>query len=518
MELEQKRIHYLQAGKTITDQFVLDEDYNVPDAKEDVRKLLKGKAELKAEDMRMAENYLCVSGKLYFHILYTPIGLEPTLAVLEGSFPFEEMIYTGGGDVSSFFLEKSHVEFTPELVHSRKIGLRAVADLEIGQEETVDAEIPLGIPEEPGIFCKYQKRNLLQMTLMKKDTCRIKEEFTIPGTKEGIGEILQSDIAARKTEIRMGQDELLIRGELQVFCLYLSAEQKTDWVEQTVPYEGRVECDGAEEGMYHQVHCVLSDALLDVRMDEDGEMRVLGVEATLSLRIHLFEEKETELLEDVYGQEKRCLLDTKEMVCEELLIQNQSRQKITERLALPELKEDVLQICHSEGSLQTEQVKIREDGIGVEGILHLTFLYIKADDDRPFAAWQGMVPFSHVLECPGICPEARCQIETYLEQLQVTLSGSQNLEVKAVLAFDAFVRKPVAMELITGVTFEPVTEEEWEKMPGIVGYIVKEGDTLWSLAKKYMTSEASIRLVNQIEKDVLSPGEKLLIMRENVQI
>ena len=74
------------------------------------------------------------------------------------------------------------------------------------------------------------------------------------------------------------------------------------------------------------------------------------------------------------------------------------------------------------------------------------------------------------------------------------------------------------MELITGVTFEPVTEEEWEKMPGIVGYIVKEGDTLWSLAKKYMTSEASIRLVNQIEKDVLSPGEKLLIMRENVQI
>ena len=37
MELIRKPIHYTQEGKSIYDQFYLDEDYNVPDQKEDVQ-------------------------------------------------------------------------------------------------------------------------------------------------------------------------------------------------------------------------------------------------------------------------------------------------------------------------------------------------------------------------------------------------------------------------------------------------------------------------------------------------
>ena len=36
MELIKKRIHYIREGKKIFDQFYVDEDYNVPEAKEDV--------------------------------------------------------------------------------------------------------------------------------------------------------------------------------------------------------------------------------------------------------------------------------------------------------------------------------------------------------------------------------------------------------------------------------------------------------------------------------------------------
>lgn len=60
----------------------------------------------------------------------------------------------------------------------------------------------------------------------KKDTYRIKEEIVLPGTKESIGQILFFDISGRKAEIRPGQDELLIRGEAEVFCMYLSPEEK----------------------------------------------------------------------------------------------------------------------------------------------------------------------------------------------------------------------------------------------------------------------------------------------------
>ena len=47
MELIKKRIHYVREGKKIFDQFYVDEDYNVPEAKEDVRRIVDTGTELK---------------------------------------------------------------------------------------------------------------------------------------------------------------------------------------------------------------------------------------------------------------------------------------------------------------------------------------------------------------------------------------------------------------------------------------------------------------------------------------
>ena len=47
MELIQKTIRYNQEGKKTFDQFYLDEDYNVPDAKQDVRRIIKGQGTVK---------------------------------------------------------------------------------------------------------------------------------------------------------------------------------------------------------------------------------------------------------------------------------------------------------------------------------------------------------------------------------------------------------------------------------------------------------------------------------------
>ena len=81
---------------------------------------------------------------------------------------------------------------------------------------------------------------MLELHTGKKDTYRIKEEITLPGTKENIGTILWTDIVNRKLDSKLIDDQLVVKGELLVFCLYLSEEQKEDWIEQTVPYEWNV--------------------------------------------------------------------------------------------------------------------------------------------------------------------------------------------------------------------------------------------------------------------------------------
>lgn len=518
MELIKKPIHYTQEGKRTFDQFYLDEDYNVPDAKDDVQQIIRGTGTIKIEDIKLVENYIRISGKLYFQVLYLTSTGDPQPAVLEGKIPFEEMVYTDGGEMESYFIQNIRIEFAATLVHSRKLSIRAMIEMEIGREKLEDEETTVDVDCSSPVYKKMKNVNLLELHTTKRDTYRIKEEVTLPGTKESIGQLLLTDVGSRKLEIRLGQDEMQIKGELLIFCMYKSEEGKTDWLEQSVPYEGRIECSGAEEGMYYYVHNNLEDTLVDVRMDEDGEMRVLGIEGTLSLRMNIYQEEEVELLEDMYSLEQNCNFDTRDAVYEELLVQNYSKCKVSERLSLPELKDDVLQICHSDGSVQLDHMELTDDGIQIEGILHISFLYLKADDAAPFGSWQGIMPFSYLLECPGMSGDARYNISYHVEQLSVNLAGSEAVEVKAVLAFDTFMRKPVHMQVITDVELTPISMEEMEKRPGIVGYIVKEGDQLWNLAKDYMTTIEGIKEVNGLESDSVKPGDKLLIFKENMSI
>lgn len=518
MELIQKQVHYTQEGKRTFDQFYLDEDINVPDTKEDVKQIVQGTGTVKIEDVRLAENYLRISGKLYYQILYVTDTAEPHPSALEGKIPFEEMVYMDNTEMTEYFIQNIRVEFTATLVNSRKLSARAMIEMEIGREKLEDEATVIDVEAPIPVYRKKRRINLLELHTTKKDTYRIKEEITLPGTKESVGQLLLTNISSRKLEIRLGQDEMRLTGELLVFCMYLSEDGKTDWLESTVPYEGRIECNGISEEMYYHVRNTLDDTLVDVRLDEDGEMRVLGIEATLTLRMNIYQEEELELLEDLYSLEQNCRFDTREAVYEELLIQNHSKCKVSERLSLPELKDDVLQICHSEGTVQLEHQEQTEAGIQIEGILHLSFLYLRADDDAPFGSWQGMVPFSWLLECPGITEDARYNMAYHVEQLSVNLAGSEAVEVKAVLAFDTFMRKPVFMQVITNVELEPLSMDELEKRPGIVGYIVKNGDELWNLAKKYMTTEESIQEMNGLDSEKIKAGDKLLIFKENMSI
>lgn len=518
MELIKKAIHSTQEGKSIYERFYLDEDCNVPEQKEDVRQIIFSEAKVKTEDIRQVENYIRVTGKAYYRILYMSEGMDAKPGIIEGKLPFEEMIYCDSNENETFFIRNIRTEITASVVHSRKLGIRIMAELEIGREWIRDEELTADVQSSSPIYKKMKKVNLLRLAVMKKDTYRIKESVTLPGTKESVGQLLVSDLESRKLDIRVGQDEIIIRGELQLFCMYLSAEEKTDWLEQTVPYEGRIPCSGAAEGMYSHIRHSLEDMIVDVRLDEDGEMRILELEATLILKMNLYSEEETEILCDMYSLKKKCVTETQDVMLEELLMQNQSKCKVTERLALPELKDDVLQILHSSGSIQPESEQFEKDGIRIEGVLHLTFLYLRGNDQEPYGSWQGIVPFSYFIDYAGMPEHVSSSISCHIEQLLVTLAGSEAVEVKAVLAFDIFLKDTQAVGMITDGSEEDMDMEAISEGPGIVGHIVQKGEDLWSLAKKYMTTVEGIKMVNGLETDTVRQGDKLLIFKENVSI
>ena len=111
-----------------------------------------------------------------------------------------------------------------------------------------------------------------------------------------------------------------------------------------------------------------------------------------------------------------------------------------------------------------ETVKAETDGVHIDGVLHLQFLYVREDDQTPFGVWNGMVPFN-LLENGGGEPDME-DMDCTVEQLSVNLMGSGEVEVKAVLAFNCFQKEPVQIQNIESAEFRPMDTEELESRPG----------------------------------------------------
>ncbi len=519
MEVITRQVCLNEKTRKILHQFQLNEEVNVPDSKEDVVRIVKGEMNVIITDTQPMEEYVKISGKIKYCILYMTDNMDNRISCIEGEIPFEEMIFVEGKEHNRYYAISNGLEFQPSLIHSRKIGMKALVELVVEktggkiEEVTQDVEGDL----ETSLHKKMKTIPILQTISTAKDTYRIKEQVKIAGSKENIGNILYSNIESYKIDFKVGQDEIVFNGEMQVFCIYLSEEWKEDWMNQTVAIRGRVDCYGIDEEKYHNIHAVVEELSVEPQPDEDGEMRMIGIETTLRMDVEILEEEEVEVLEDLYALEKRCDLETKEITVESLLLQSQSKCKVVENLNLPELSEEIIQICHSTGIVQIESVEVLENEIMVEGILNLSFLYATGIEEKPFASWKGMIPFSHSIECKG-GDELHFNIQNNLEQLCISMAGNKEIEVRAVIGFQCMIKKPEKITVIEKIEMEEYTKEEMENQASITGYIYKDGDDLWNLAKKYHTTQNSIMEINGITEKEVKPGTRLLIFKENMSI
>lgn len=130
-----------------------------------------------------------------------------------------------------------------------------------------------------------------------------------------------------------------------------------------------------------------------------------------------------------------------------------------------------------------------------------------------------MVPFSAMLECREGSSDMKYDVTYAVEQLAVDLAGNDEVEIKAGRgSSEASCRKAEKIQMVTEAALVDYEKEERMNQPGIVGYIVKDGDDLWSLAKKYSTTEESILLNNELLSKELKTGDKILIFRESLSI
>ena len=517
MELVRRNIHMnRQKGKAVS-QMTLDDDYNIPDNMPDAGMIIQEKGSIEIGDVRIESGRVKVKGALNFSVLDMDEGSENGLHSVDGQIPFEEMMNVENAkDGDNLQLKWMLEDVSSALINSRKLSVKTIVTLELTVDELFDEEVPVEVEEQDSVQVKTCQISTAGLAVRKRDTCRIKDEIILPANKPNMRQLLWQDVTMQGTELRLGEGEILVKGELVVFVLYEGEEEsgKAYWMEQAIPFNSHVDVSGCQEGMLGNLGLSLAHSDLELKPDFDGELRVLNLDAVLELDIQIYEEEHLNMICDLYSPVRELELITAPAVYESLLVCNASKCRVADRMKTGSPDVQILQICHSRGEIKVDDSTITPEGLLVEGVISIQVLYVTSDDNHPFLCLKGVVPFEHLVEADGIGKDSIYYLQTSLEQLTINMVNSEELEVKAVVQINALILNRMTMQHISGVEERPLDMEAVKRLPGFLIYTVQPADTLWDIAKAYHTTVDGICQLNELGAEQVKMGQKLLLVKQ----
>lgn len=535
MQLNKIKLHSCTTFASAQSQITLDDDYNVPDYRPDIVKVLKEKGELHFDEVKAAAGAAWLKGRLVFRVLYRSDQENGKISCLKGEIPFQEKLNMDGVQEYDVIQASGEIEdLTIGVIHSRKISVRAVILLKTEEPREKEDELCVGIEADDGCEKRYRNTNILQLLCMKRDQCRQKSEITLPSSKPNVQEILWKSLEIRNLDTKMGQDGVKLSGEVLISVLYQEEEEtdRVQWYETVIPLDCGVECDaGTEADIIYKVKARPASMELEVKPDYDGEERVLVLELVMNLDIRVWKEQEISMLEDVYSLKKEIIPVCTGVTLHHISVKNDSQCRLTEQMELAESQEKILQICSCEGTVHLESTELTEQGVRAEGILVTELLYITTDDQMPIGSAREIYPFEQFIEIPQQTvrternkpegPETleqknklQTELDCRISQLSAVMLDQDHVEIKAVIGLNLLAFEQEQIDNITDTCEEPLDMEQLQKRPGLVGYIAKDGDSLWSIAKENHTTVEDILRDNHRTDGDLRRGEKILIVKK----
>ena len=501
-------------------QMTLDNDFNVPDTKPDIERVIQEKGTLKIQEIKPGQDKCLIRGELDFAVLY--IGDDGTgqLQSVKGSIPFEENINMDGLDeMDTVSICWDMEDLRAGTINSRKLNIRSIIILHVRALRTSDEEVATAIQNNGELWAQNRSLHLNRCCLRGKDQIRVRDEFQLPVNRPNMMDIIWHQEHLENLEIRLQDGCIWIRGQLAVFVLYRDEmmENQVNDVEFNIPVESRMDMVDVRQEMIPDVKVHLDHMNLDIRNDTDGEARVLGIEAVLATEIKIFQEETLDLLQDLYSPKTTYIPERKTLSLDHLILKNKSLCPVREKVRLNPDSVRMLQICHAHANVKIDQMERMDTGILTEGVVDLDILYISSDDRKPVSSTKAVVPFSYTIEADSIESEDVYEVFPSIEQLSAAMTDNDEIEIRMVISLDASVYKNVSADVVCQVREEALDYEKLESMPSMIGHVVMPGDTLWALAKTYFAAPEDIREMNHLNGDELTVGQSVFIVK-NMEI
>lgn len=504
LELRQETVQCWETACRTTIEQEETAEMIVPDARPDIFQVVDGETRLLLQRKEPQDGKAEFSGLLKTTILYRPEG-EGGMQTMEVTLPF------AASPELSCITRRSVLRVTPRvlstdvhLLNPRKVLVRVgcCLELEVYSPQVLDPASYVvegeeyGVRQRPGVL-----ESLVTVCAQEKDFT-YSDVLNLPAGRPDAAELLRTRAECSCTEAKVIGSKLVFKGEA-VLKLLCREEGGGVFSENFhLPYSQIMEVGEDREDSL----CDLELFFNDVKCSQvEGEARSFQADLSLQAQAVLRRQVEVPVLTDLYSTDYELEAESSTLGTMRLVQQDQTQESLREVLPLEAEATGLLDIQVRLGRL--DQSREGQD-LALKQQAELMALYETAEGP---AAVKKSVTVTHRIPEGG---ELHCIYRSELLREPTAVLGEEGIEVTFPLAFHWMLLEKGSTQAISRVNLGEKREDA-DGQPSVVLRTVRQGESLWDVAKAYRTSDGAIMEATGLTSGELYPGQMLLIPRKS---
>lgn len=468
----------------------------IPEYCPDVARIVDAVGELFIREKSVSEDKCTVSGAVKVTVLYTS---EETagLRSLSLSVPFLCALEDRMLCASAVIRTEGRILLTEvKAATSRKLYIKVLPEITAAGYREVKHALCRETQPEPSLRVRQREVTLRLLGAVEERENSFFQETSADGVPMPEDLLLHRLCPTVQTVQHLG-NKLVVKGEMTLSLLYRDAERTLRRHEASLPFSQILECPSLPEDADFVVQPRLSDS--DVRLLRTEGGAGFGVTAQISFFVQAYRCITTCIVSDLYS------------TCAEAEIKRQTIviPEATPPKLLPQEAVQRLEFTHSDPFVFVTAldcapavVSAEENGAMLHTTLHIRILYL--DESGTAVGTERSVELSIPTAKAGGPVEVSCGSAA-------VQGGGTSCQLRATVIFSVGCGGEQTLSAITAVSLQTVQPRG--QCPSLILRRMRDGETLWDIAKQYRTDEETIRSANHLEGEAPAAEGMLLIPR-----
>lgn len=467
-------------------------DIIVPDSKPDIVSIINTNSNPYIYKEEISDGKYRFDGNLDTHIIYLSDNgetkcIQTTLDFME---QIEESIFNSQMS-TKYRIEVGSTD--TKILNERKVSVSVNLKIYIDFFECKTIEYIDDLDSLTGVEKLQETVELNTLVSSNRIKSSLKEDLSVDEVEE-ISDILKINIDVTNIENKISYNKVLSKADVNIMILYITENANLRKMETTVPIMNFIDLEKITE----EDNCNIDYKVRNMLVKPNSkEQKSISCQIDFEVCCEVYNKKSIEIVQDMYGINKNVTFNQKQIEVQTDREFTKEQVNISENILVEDIRNLHDVSCMANITNKTPMGNLSN----YEGEVCLDIYYEAGNN---LSVKTAKIPFM-------------IKMEGNSDNVQINFTRkSFKLNNEDVVCDIDMEIMPVNNNYKTINIIDNIQEEDCENENNyaMIVYFVKQGDTIWSIARNFKVTQNSIIQANNLqENERISVGEKLYIMK-----